>query len=73
MSRSSESKFQVHLSSTKAMFQYMTLPPFKTLPACWKRNIIRLEESSVDVGWNVWNAQVELMERQNEPNEFPDK
>ena len=29
MSRNSESKFQVHLSSTKAMFQYMTLPPFK--------------------------------------------
>ena len=25
MSRSSESKFQVHLSSTKAMFQYMTM------------------------------------------------
>ena len=24
MSRNSESKFQVHLSSTKAMFQYMT-------------------------------------------------
>ena len=24
MSRDSESKFQVHLSSTKAMFQYMT-------------------------------------------------
>ena len=29
MSRDSKSKFQVHLSSTKAMFQYMTLPPFK--------------------------------------------
>ena len=25
MSRNSESKFQVHLSSTKAMFQYMTV------------------------------------------------
>ena len=24
-----DSKFQVHLSSTKAMFQCMTLPPFK--------------------------------------------
>ena len=28
MSRNSESKFQVHLSSTKAMFQYMTVNYF---------------------------------------------
>ena len=27
--RNSESRFQVHVSSTKAMFQYMRFPPFK--------------------------------------------
>ena len=73
MSMSSESKFQVHLSSTKAMFQYMTLPLFKLFrpvekgPSSGWRNLVKI------VNGNYWDAQVELIERQNEPKKFPDK
>ena len=39
----------------------------------FKKTTIRLDESSAGLNWNDWNTQVELMKRQNERKEFPNK
>ena len=57
---------------TTAMFQYMTLPSFKTIPAWWKRPSSS-GRNPVSILVEVSNSQFELMKKQNELKEFPDK
>ena len=44
MSRNSEFKFQVHLSSTKPMFQYMTLSEDAKKVKIYRPSVIRLKK-----------------------------
>ena len=71
MSRNSESKFQVILSSTKSMFHYMTPPPFKRFRAAEKGPSSGWRNPAKFVIGSDCNAKVELMKKQNEREDFP--